>query len=228
MAITVLNSYCRVLLGDDPLTVDSVIESGLRKPRNWTDAELADPSARVANPPALYSGIGFYREREEREDLNPGETHGPGVWQAPDRESGTRTKLFPAIAASLSSAKAAKWQEIKAERAARVYTLTPLMVTSGGLTWPVDIRNAEDYQNVAGSAQVAALIGSDSPTPQWPWTGADNETVLLDPAQVIDMGLAVAFHRSAVYAVARTVRALIDSAATVAEVQAIEWSDGQV
>lgn len=78
-------------------------------------------------------------------------------------------------------------------------------------------------QRIVGAVVAARVAGPDS---GWSivWTLADDSTVILDHAGMIEVGSALADHIDATFSRARKLRALIAAAESVADVDAINWS----
>lgn len=120
----------------------------------------------------------------------------------------------PTLAAHRLSA----WERIKAARNAD--ETAPLPV--GPLTFDAD---ADSQQKIAGAVQMAQLAISSGQDVGWSitWTLADNTAATLTAAQMIGVGLALAARTSGLHAKGRTLRARIDAAATLDELNAITW-----
>jgi hypothetical protein len=134
-----------------------------------------------------------------------------------------------AAAEALADARDAKWEAMKAVRESKVFSNTPLMVTVGGDTFGVQLRDGYDYANVDGLVLVATLMagaGNTSWTCQF--TDAANVVHELTIAQTQAMGLLVAADRDLHHAHTRNLRPIIYNPATtnIATINAITWEDG--
>lgn len=114
---------------------------------------------------------------------------------------------------ALADLRAARWAEIKRVRA--VAEVAPLAVA--GRVYDAD---AESQRRIAGAVQLAVIA-----PPGWSidWTLADNSVATLTAADVIAVGVALGAQVSAAHAVARVLRAQIDTAADAAAINAIQW-----
>jgi hypothetical protein len=119
---------------------------------------------------------------------------------------------------TLAAHRLAAWERIKAARNAD--ETAPLPV--GQLTFDAD---ADSQQKIAGAVQMAQLAISSGQDTGWSitWTLADNTAATLTAAQMIGVGLALAARTSGLHAKGRALRARIDAAATLDELNAITW-----
>lgn len=112
----------------------------------------------------------------------------------------------------LQQIKDAKWQEIKAARTDQEY---------GGFVWdgsPFD-SDALSQQRIIGASQWASLNSAFTIE----WTLADNTVRTLNAQEMQAVGAALGTHVEQAFNKGRDIRALIDSAQTIAEVEAIHW-----
>lgn len=117
---------------------------------------------------------------------------------------------------TLEGAKQAKWDEIKAARAAQ---------ETGGFTWDTSTFDSDHVSQgrIQGAVQLA-LLAADAGQPfAIDWTLADNTVRTLDAAGVIAVGLALGAHVQAAFAHGRDLYAAIEAAADTAAVAAISW-----
>src|SRR5690606_3320474 len=75
-----------------------------------------------------------------------------------------------------------------------------------GFTWqsiPIDTRDTRDFDNIAGLAQMATLLAQQGETdPVMAFRAADDETYMLPPMQVIELGAATIAIKSSILAAA--------------------------
>ena len=111
---------------------------------------------------------------------------------------------------------AAKWKEIKAERAAREF---------GGYTWDGSAFDSDEQSQsrIMGAVQMAVLAAAAQQTFEIVWTLADNSVRTLSGADMVAVGLALGTHVGTQHETARTLRAAIEAATTAEELDAIAW-----
>lgn len=99
-----------------------------------------------------------------------------------------------------------------------------------GFTWqsiPIDTRDTRDFDNISGLAQMATLLAQQGETdPVMAFRAADDETYMLTPQQVIDLGAATFAHKSSHYAAAWAIKDLVEAAADHAALEAIDIEQG--
>ena len=112
----------------------------------------------------------------------------------------------------LAAKKDAKWEQIKAARAAAEY---------GGFTWDGSTFDSDlaSQQKIMGSAQLASLITGYSVD----WTLADNTVRSLTASDMTSVGEALGQHVNTQYVHARTLRQQIADAQTSQELESIVW-----
>ena len=110
------------------------------------------------------------------------------------------------------------WARIKAFRT--LAEREPLPV--GPLTFDADEAS---QQRIAGAVQMAQLAIASGQDAGWSitWTLADNTAATLTAAQMIGVGLALAARTSAIHAKGRDLRAQIDAAGSLDDLNAITW-----
>ena len=122
---------------------------------------------------------------------------------------------------SLETAKALKWEQIKAQRTA---------LEEGGFDIAGVGRfdsNKESQSKILG-ASLSAKIASDSGQPyEVNWTLTDNTVALLDAAAMIDVGFKLLAHLDAAHQRSRALYTEIQAAETVEAVNAITWQEVQ-
>lgn len=112
----------------------------------------------------------------------------------------------------LDAAKADKWTEIKTARTEQEY---------GGFVWdgsPFD-SDALSQQRIIGASQWAGMNSSFTID----WTLADNTVRTLNAEAMMAVGRALGVHVEQAFSKGRDLRTLIDSAQTIAEIDAIQW-----
>jgi hypothetical protein len=115
---------------------------------------------------------------------------------------------------TLAQAQTVKWQEIKFRRDQEEF---------GEVTFNGDVYDADaDSQRRIQGAYTAATLDANI---SLEWTIADNSTVTLDQLGIFGLSAAVISHVNNVHVQARTIRDDINSANTIAEVEAISWDD---
>lgn len=114
---------------------------------------------------------------------------------------------------TLGQARARKWEWAKSER--ERLELSP--ITVGAHTYDADQKS---QSKIAGAVQMAVLVGG---TFSVDWTLSDNSAVTLGQSDVISLGLAVGARTAGLWATSRTLRTAIETATTIAEVDAITW-----
>ena len=123
-----------------------------------------------------------------------------------------------ADARTLEQVKAAKWEAVKAQRS---------MIEYGTFTWdgstfdcdPVSTSRIMGAFSLAMAALSAAQAYSET------WVLADNTTRDLSAADMLAVGAALGAQVSAAFATANTLRAAIDAATTIPDVEAVAWPD---
>lgn len=117
------------------------------------------------------------------------------------------------VAVILGSAKGAKWGSVKAARDAMA--LLPLEFDS--VIFDADEKS---QRLIAGAIQLAVLAPND-----WTidWTLRDNSVRTLTKLEIIQLGVALGQRTADVYSRSQILRAQINAAETINEVNAIEW-----
>jgi hypothetical protein len=107
------------------------------------------------------------------------------------------------------------WERIKAARD---------QAENGGCATPLGRVDTDPLSRdrISGAVQMAMIVGAAFSID---WTMEDNGAVAHNQAAMIALGLAVGQHVGAVHATARALRVLIDAAATVEQLEAIEWPE---
>lgn len=122
----------------------------------------------------------------------------------------------PPVPPTLDELKTAKRAEINAKRAE--------LETSGfsylGKKFDSDQRSADRMQVAAIAAQSALMAGQPF---QLDWTAMDNTFVPLDAAGVLGLIGAFASYGLSLHEQAKALKAQVDAATTVAEVEAVTW-----
>lgn len=115
---------------------------------------------------------------------------------------------------TLSSHKDAKWEAIKAARNA---------AEKSTFVWNGHIVDA-DMARLNGAATSVMIAQAQGYGYSDTWTLADNSTLPVSGADILEMGLALAAHVSACHARGRALRQQILACTTKEQVDAIEWS----
>ena len=76
-------------------------------------------------------------------------------------------------------------------------------------------------RRIQGAVQLAGM----DPAFSIDWTAADNSVVTMDATAMVGLGAALGFYVNLVHQEARRLRGLIESAASEAELQQLEWID---
>ena len=173
-------------------------------------------------PPGLTAVPGRHDHLCRRLDLETGEVVPYQPPPPPDTELVTwawdianeRYVAEPTLAAHRLDA----WVRIKAARTAAEQAPLPV----GPLTFDADEAS---QQRIAGAVQMAQLAIASGQDVGWSitWTLADNTAATLTAAQMIGVGLALAARTSAIHAKGRDLRAQIDAAGSLDELNAITW-----
>jgi hypothetical protein len=88
----------------------------------------------------------------------------------------------------------------------------------------VQLRDERDIANVNGQTTSALILQTAGVTAAtMPFRAESDETYLLTPGQMVDMGMAVATFLASNYQKAWTLKGQLDAATTTAEVEAIVW-----
>lgn len=117
---------------------------------------------------------------------------------------------------TLADVRAARWAEVKRHR--------NLLEASGfpylGKVLDSDERSVQRITTVVQAAQAA--LGASVPF-SIVWTCADNSSLALDAVAAMGMPVALAQYADQLHQTAKTLRAQIDAATTVPQVEAITW-----
>lgn len=114
---------------------------------------------------------------------------------------------------SLPTVKLQRWESIKAERSRREYA---------GFTWDGSVFDSDpvSQSRIQGAVQLAGL---DPVAFSIDWTLADNTVRTLSGADMVAVGVMLAQHVNGLHVIARGLRAQIESATTIAEVESVVW-----
>tara|TARA_R100000664_G_scaffold24559_1_gene34374 strand:- start:1152 stop:1733 length:582 start_codon:yes stop_codon:yes gene_type:complete len=114
----------------------------------------------------------------------------------------------------LALSKESKWREIKQSRDTQEY---------GGFTYD---SNTFDSNEVAQQRiQNAMLLATQDSSVTMDWTLANNNTVSLNAAQIIELGKALAHHVNTAHKKAQTLRVQVNAASSKSDIDAISWSE---
>ena len=113
---------------------------------------------------------------------------------------------------SVENDKQQKWESIKITRNDKEF---------GGFEFQGKIYDSDkiSQQRIQGASQLAMLDN----TITMDWTTKDNSFVNLTAPELIQLGVAMATHINTQHGIARQLRAQLDAATTVQEVEAISW-----
>lgn len=116
----------------------------------------------------------------------------------------------------LFTAKARKWSELKLERDRREYS---------GFVWDGSGFDSDtiSQSRIQGAIQLAILAQQSNQPFSINWTLADNSTRVLNGAEMIQVGMALAQHVQALHETARILRAQVDAASTIEQLQSVAW-----
>lgn len=121
----------------------------------------------------------------------------------------------------LAEAKRRKRRRVDDERDYRI---------AQGFIWqsiPIDTRDTRDFDNIAGLSQMAMLLAQQGETgPVMAFRAADDETYMLTPQQVIELGAATFQHKSSHYVAAWDIKDLVEAAPDHAALEAIDIEQG--
>ena len=114
---------------------------------------------------------------------------------------------------TLAGARALRWAQIKRSRAAA----ESAALTVDGRTFDAD---PDSQRRISGAVQLATLAPAG-----WAidWTLSDNTVATLGAAEIVAVGVALGAQVSAAHATGRALRAQLDAATTVAEINSITW-----
>ena len=131
-----------------------------------------------------------------------------GLWKVVAGE----LQALPEPVVSLENLKLRKWRVMKLARDAEEF---------GGLVFQGNTYDTDalSQQRIQGASQLATL---DAIT-EIDWTTADNTTVTLTKADVINLGVTLGAHITTAHERGRIVRQQIEAATTEAELEAITW-----
>ncbi len=110
----------------------------------------------------------------------------------------------------------AQWGRIKTLRNAAL--TAPLPTAYGEFD-----ADPSSQKNITDSVLLAQTLAALGQPVEIDFTRADNTTVTLSAAQMIEVGLALGQRTQQVYATARALRAAIDAATTISEIESIAW-----
>lgn len=113
-------------------------------------------------------------------------------------------------------ARARRWADVKRWR---MDTINETMTTPYGVIQ----CTPEDRQNVTDAIMLSQTLTNMGQPTLISWTLADNTTVDLDLTQLITVGLLLGQRVQVAHAHARTLRATIDAAETVTDIQGVVW-----
>lgn len=120
---------------------------------------------------------------------------------------------------TLDGAKTRQWQQVKADREREEF---------GGFTWDKSTFDSDPQaqSRIQGGAQLATLAMLGKQEFLVDWTLADNTVRTLNGDDMLAAGRALGAHVMFTHATGRRLREAILAAATLDEVQAVEWPAG--
>ncbi len=121
--------------------------------------------------------------------------------------------VVPDASGTLADAQARQWAAIKAERDRRLH----------GTFECLDHTFDVDCVNVAGAALDALIAKLNNQDVAQLWVLADNTAATFDADQMIAIGRACKSYVGELWAISQALRAQIEAATTVAEVEAVTW-----
>lgn len=123
---------------------------------------------------------------------------------------------FESPAPTLAGAKAMQWARIKAERTKREFGT----LVWDGSTFDIDMLSSS---RIRGAALDALKAISNATAYSETWTLTDNSERTLSALEVVALNAALRQHVSALHATSRFLRAQIEGATTIEDVQAVVW-----
>jgi hypothetical protein len=117
---------------------------------------------------------------------------------------------------TLADVKAKRWSEVKRHRDLLEASGFPYM----GKVLDSDERSVQRITTVVQAAQAA--LGAQQPF-SMSWTCADNSQLALNAVAAVGMPVALAMYADQLHQTAKTLRARIEAATTVPQVEAIAW-----
>ena len=114
----------------------------------------------------------------------------------------------------LALSKKSKWREIKQSRDTQEY---------GGFTYDSNIFDSNEVAQQR--IQNAMLLATQDSSVTMDWTLANNNTVSLNAAQIIELGKALAHHVNTAHKKAQTLRVQVNAASSKSDIDAISWSE---
>lgn len=124
----------------------------------------------------------------------------------------------PANVPTLAELKAAKWNEIKAERDRREQSGVPY------LNKVID-SDTVSVQRISIAVQAAQAAISAGVAFSLDWTCADNTVLTMTACQVVGMAVSLAQYSNQLHQIARGLREQTEAAATLGEIDVIKWPD---
>ena len=117
---------------------------------------------------------------------------------------------------TLQDYKDEKWEQIKRDRDAAINA--PLSTPYGEFD-----ADSNSRANIANAVLYLQTLEQQGTPGTIDWTLADNTTITLNYAEMSSVGLLLGQRTNAAYDTGRALRAQIDAATTIAEVDAIHW-----
>lgn len=188
-------------------------------PQNWRDPETGDIHTRV---PVDHPGIRVGTQQPAPEITPPFQKlrRVDGFY---DPETDTVIEGWAVETVSIDHARRMARDIVNSARDRRI--AAGVAFDAGDTAVHVETRNANDFSSIAAlvqSAQIQVSRGTETPVE---FRGVDDVAVVLTPAQVIDLGLAVAAFRAAAYRWAWSVKDSVAGAVCLDDLVAVLRSE---
>lgn len=193
--------YYQLPDGEPTSNLPSLIPSVIN-PQALTDAELADYD--VARCTIVYPPVEWWQLRGARQ-IDTSVTPHVITWAVEDRQ--------------LAEVKTLAWQRIKDQRDERQRGMMPYMYPSG-VTHHNEMTDKVIRDLSASTTAALALASQGVTAAVMPWTGHENITHMLTPAQMITFGLSATQWHSEIHMTSQTIRPQIEGAESIAAVVA--------
>lgn len=181
--------------------------------------------------PTDYVTITYDGTKHVRSDGHD-QTAGPVPWEAGDAlllqlpQLASELEALRAPAVTLESVKAEKRLAINVMRDERVFAGMSYAFPDG-LMGTVDTREQSDFDNLQALTTLAQVLQAEGETGQViTFVDAEDQAHSLTPSQMIDLGVTVTQQIANIYAVSWPMKASVKTAATIAEVNAVDISKG--
>ena len=121
---------------------------------------------------------------------------------------------------TLPDLQAAKWAQIKRDRDEAEF---------GGFTWNGSLFDSDaiSQSRIQGAVQLASIALANNQTVVQEWTTADNSVVSLNATDLLNLGLQLGLFVNKVHEYGRVLRARIDAADSILDVQKVLWDEAE-